>query len=504
MSAIKSVLTVLLTALSLTLVRSTNGMAQVTRIPAPLLIPMVSDTPIGPSTVLVEKDVTLQAGEMRRVFARAEIASSVSTGGGSGNGSVVGAYTLCIGPDGTESQYGGASQNYKGKDTAVGSAYPFPGELALYPLLLFQAPTSGTYKCELLAKAEAGLSALAKSHDELSTTWLQISAADDAGASWWQNLGCDSSGHYNPVTASWCLYLHGASNLQQLYVFGNDGSTAKAWEAPSDAAFVSASDSLMLTTCYYSTGSCTPENSQSWWSRYVLDRGVDGTYVDTHLELIQLDSAHGVCKLTQSAETRAFVDNASHHNMIYHSLANVPVYPGCGSRLFTLRVSAKYVTGLPVKIDGWLWTHAFAFESFKGSAPPIPNLVGLTEGAARTKITASGYTVSSVSSALNAAPAGTVIAQSPSAGVIELSGSAVNFIVSTSGVVVPDLRSLTQSSATNDATSLGLVPRVSFVKDCTNPGEVLSQGPQGGTLVGPGSIVNLTVDSGTPQTCVLK
>jgi hypothetical protein len=441
---------------------------------------------------------------MRRIFGRAEIAG---TTGNSGSGSVVEGYTLCIGPDGTESQRGGASQNYKGKSTPVGPNYPFPGGLALYPLLLFQAPTSGIYTCELLAIAEPGLNAVARAGDGSSTTWLQISAANDAGALWWQNLGCDESGHYDPATASFCLYLDGASSLQQVYVFQNDGSPAKIWQAPGNAAFVSANDSLMLTTCDYGTHSCTADNSQSWSSRYIWDRGVDGTYVDTHLELIQLNSTQGVCKVTQSPEARVFVDNASHHNMIYHSLSNVPVDPGCGSRGFTLRMSVKYVTGLPVKIDGWTWTHAYAFESFSspgGSAPAIPNLAGLTEGVAGTNLTATGYAVGIVSSTLNAAQVGTVLSQSPAAGIIESPGSPVNFTVSTGGVYVPNLLSLPQSSATSAITRLGLVPSISSSRTCVNPGDVLTQGPPAGTLVAPRSTVHITIDSGTYKNCVIK
>jgi PASTA domain len=516
MSNIRNVITNILGGVFLALMLAADLTAQVAPIPAPAFLPMGSDITINSSpyyTVLVGTNVKLAAGEMRRIFGRAEIAS---TTGSSGSGSVVEAYTLCIGPDGTESQLGGAEQNYKGKSTPVGSNYPFPGELALYPLLLFQAPTSGFYTCELRAQAEPGLSAVARAPDGSSTTWLQISAAisgaiggaiSDPGAPWWQNLGCDEFGNYDPASGSWCLYLDGASNLQQLYVFQNDGSPAKAWKAPDDAAFVSASDSLMLTTCDYGTKSCTKDNSQSKWSKYWWDIGVDGTYVDTHLELTQLDAARGVCKVTPSYEQRSFVDNASHHNMIYHSLSNVPVDPECGSRLFTLRMSVKYVTGIPVKIDGWTWTHAYAFESFSspsGSAPAIPNLAGLTEGAASANLTATGYAVGTVSSALNAAPAGIVLSQNPAAGIIESPGSPVNFTVSTGGKYVPDLLSLPQSGATSAITRLGLVPSISSTRACINPGDVLTQGPAAGTLVAPGSTVHITIDSGTYKNCVLK
>lgn len=519
MSNIRNVMTNSLGGVLLALMLATGLTAQVIPIPAPAFLPMGSDViivappPGAPALVLVGTKVKFQAGEMRRIFGRAEIAS---TTGNSGTGSVVTAYTQCIGQDGTASQEGGASQNYKGKSTPVGPNYPFPGELALYPLLLFKAPTSGIYTCDLSATADPGLSAVARASDGSSTTWLQISAAisgptstasNDGGASWWQNLGCDEKGDYDPKTASYCLYLDGASKLQQLYVFQNDGSPAETWKAPDDAAFVSASDSLMLTTCGYHTKACTADNRQGFWSFHLWDRGVDGTHVDTHLELTQLDSSGGVCKVTPSYEQRSYVDNASHHNMIYNSLSNVLVDPECGSHLFTLRLSVKYVTGLPVKIDGWTFTHAYAFESFtspNGRAPAIPNLVGLAEAVAGTDLTATGYAVGTVSSALNAAPTGTVLSQNPAAGIIELPGSPVNFTVSTGGVYLPNLRSLPQSSATSTITGLGLVPSISSTRACINPGDVLTQGPEAGTLVAPGSTVHITIDSGTYKDCVLK
>jgi hypothetical protein len=307
MSNIRNVITNILEGVLLAQMLVTDLTAQVIPIPAPEFIPMGSDViivppPPGPPPFLVGTKVKFQAGEMRRIFGRAEIAS---TTGNSGTGSVVTAYTQCIGP-GTASQEGGASQNYKGQSTPVGPNYPFPGELALYPLLLFKATTSGIYTCGLSIVADPGLSAVARASDGSSTTWLQISAAissatsaaaNDGGASWWQNLGCDAKGDYDPKTASYCLYLDGASKLQQLYVFQNDGSPAETWKAPDDAAFVSASDSLMLTTCGHYTNACTAPNRQGWWSFHVWDRGVDGTSVDTHLELTQLNSAGGVCKV---------------------------------------------------------------------------------------------------------------------------------------------------------------------------------------------------------------
>jgi serine/threonine-protein kinase len=190
---------------------------------------------------------------------------------------------------------------------------------------------------------------------------------------------------------------------------------------------------------------------------------------------------------------------------MYFSLTGVPVYPECGSRQFMLRVLMKYVSGNPVKIDGTRpgesYTNALAINSFYGTALPVPNLISDAEMAAESAIRSAGYVVGTISSTLSASPAGTVISQNPSAGIIELPGSPVDFTVSTGGVIVPKVISLPQSDATSAISARGLVPSVSSSKKCINPGDVLTQNPSAGVLVAPGSTVHITVDSGTPRTC---
>jgi hypothetical protein len=474
--------------------------ASVTPIPEAEFVPMVAPetslTPNGaPDPILAQSRLTLQVGEIRRVFGRVEITSTAT-------GDVwVETYTVCVAPDGTESQRGGAGQNHEGKNTPVGPSYPTEGHLVLYPLLLFKAPTTGTYVCQLRGTSEGPLTAVATSFEGSNTTWLRVSAANDAGAAWWQNGNCDEYGNTNGASApngtpSWCVYLDGASHQLQAYVFDNDGdgTTELLWSAANDAAFVDASDSLMLTTCYQNTGSCTNGNKS----------GSDGTVVDSHLELIQLNAAGADCKVAQSPDQVSAIGTHPHHYMIYHRLLAVPVYPSCGSRTFKLRIYVKYVSGSPVKIDGWTFTHAVAINSFYGTAPAVPNVVGLTESAASNALTASGYAVSIVSKVFSTAPADSVISQYPSAGIIELPGSGVNLTVSTGSVSVPNVLSLPESTATDSISAAGLVPRVSFSQACIDPGTVLTQAPLAGSQVAPSSTVNITVDSGTRTTCVLK
>lgn len=69
-----------------------------------------------------------------------------------------------------------------------------------------------------------------------------------------------------------------------------------------------------------------------------------------------------------------------------------------------------------------------------GAAPAgqvsTPNVVGATQAAATTAITAAGLMVGTVTPVSNAAPAGTVILQTPAAGTLVASGSTVDIVVS--------------------------------------------------------------------------
>jgi hypothetical protein len=493
---------------------SAQLMAQsVTRIPAPKFIPMEADrVGLGGKTdpVLAETSFKMNPGDTWRVFGRVDIVSSTD------GSPLAQGYTECTGPDGFVSQRGDTNQNHGGKN-ASGPSYPFPGELSLYPSLLIKATQAGMYTCRLSAVGNNDLAVVGRDYDGLSTTWLMVSAEADIGGGWWQNLPCDEWGDPSPSAShqyapSSCLYLDGATNQKEIYIFQDDGSPQHLWEAAKDAAFVDASGSLLLTTCHYDTSSCTSDNTEGWWNYIFENPG--GTWVRSHLELLQVEPDGEVCHTTQSRDQITKVGNTPHHYEIYHSMRDVPIYPCNGSRTFRLRLFLKYLSGNPVKIDGSSYgpdastfTHAYAINSSyspDGAAPPVPNLIGLNEDQARESITESGYAVSTVSSSLSTAPAGTVISQNPTNGVINYPGTGVEFTVSTGGATVPNLLSLSERSAISEINALGLVPSVSFSKACINPGDVLTQSPLSGTVVSTGSTVHITVDSGTYKTCILK
>lgn len=514
MSSIRNVLAISVSGAWVALLISTQMLGQSLE-PAPPFekLGLVSDTTIGTSTTttLITGSFFLEAGE-HRLLGRAEITSS-STGN---------VYTQtfvgCTGPDGKSvSPPQGAAENHQGNDFS-GHNYPLQGHLVLQPLLMFNAPTTDTYTCQLTATkgttadpaAGVHMTALGWVNGD-PTTWLEVSGkAEDTGLAF-QDPSCDAKGDATPTAAngfSACLYLAGASNLKQIYVFDNgsegDGSEAQVWFAPPETAFVDASASLMLTSCPHNTSSCPSDDSQSLLNYLEEATTVNGGTVDTHLQVIQLEPDGEPCTTSQTPEERWFVGNAAHHNMHYFSLANVPVYSCNGSRQFKMRISVKYVTGVPLKLDGNTWTHGFLVTSATGTASPVPNVVGLQESIAASSIKNAGYALSTVSYSLNSTPAGTVIDQSPSAGVIENPGSAVTLTLSSGGSVVPNLLGASQSSATSAITALRLTPVLGYSRACINPGEVLTQSPMAGTLLAFGSTVKITIDSGTFKTCVVK
>jgi hypothetical protein len=500
MSNTTNSLSTLLNGVALVLVASTHLMAQVIAIPAPQFVSMT-----GPDVSYSTEEAvnifgysfTFRKNDWARVSSQIEITSSVTSD------VYTSAMITCNGPAGFQSQPSVIGTNHTGKSTPMGVNYPSTGHLVLSPELAFYVPADGVYTCQLAVTNgdQKILTAIARHDNGSPATWFLVSAS--AGPIQLPGFRNDSSGarlqyQCNDLTGTPpCIYLGGASNSLQTYMFDNNASPAQLWEAPSNAAFVDVNATIEFTTCYNKTASCLPAN----W-------GSDGeSVVSTHLEMIQLDTNLGTCKVTQSADITSTIGNDAHYDPIYHTLLDVPVYPGCGSRNFKLRILAKYVSGNPVHLNespSFANTYADIITSYTGRALPMPNLIGLTEGVADISLKNSGYGVGIVSSVLNAAPAGTVLSQYPAAGIIELPGSGVNFTVSTGGVNMPNLLSLSQSSATSEITRLGLVPKVGFQMDCVNPGDVLVQSPQAGTTVTLGSTVTLTVDSGTYKTCKIK
>jgi beta-lactam-binding protein with PASTA domain/N-acetylneuraminic acid mutarotase len=137
----------------------------------------------------------------------------------------------------------------------------------------------------------------------------------------------------------------------------------------------------------------------------------------------------------------------------------------------------------------------------------VPNVVGDTQAAATTAITAAGLTLGTVTtqSSPNVA-SGNVISESPIAGASVSSGSAVNLVVSSgpAQVAVPNVVGDTQAAATTAITAAGLTLGTVTTQSSPNvaSGNVISESPIAGTNVSSGSAVNLVVSSGPAQVAV--
>jgi beta-lactam-binding protein with PASTA domain len=142
-----------------------------------------------------------------------------------------------------------------------------------------------------------------------------------------------------------------------------------------------------------------------------------------------------------------------------------------------------------------------------GEAVAVPNVVGDTQAAATTAITAADLALGAVTMMASATVAsGEVISESPVAGTSVVAGSTVNLTVSSGAgdVTVPNVVGDTQAAATTAITTASLtVGTVTMASSATVPaGDVISQTPAAGASVAAGSAVNLTVSSGTAMDTV--
>ncbi len=131
----------------------------------------------------------------------------------------------------------------------------------------------------------------------------------------------------------------------------------------------------------------------------------------------------------------------------------------------------------------------------------VPNVVGLTQSGASGAFSTAGLLLGSVTQqASTTVTPGNIISETPIAATLVNLGSAVNIIVSSGPpqASVPNVVGLTQSGATGLITGDGLV--IGTVTQQTSAtvtaGNVISESPIAGTLVGVGSAVNLIVSSG--------
>ena len=144
-----------------------------------------------------------------------------------------------------------------------------------------------------------------------------------------------------------------------------------------------------------------------------------------------------------------------------------------------------------------------------GKAPKqvdVPNLVGMTEDAARTAITDAGLKVGTVTPQADPAPAGEVIGQSPPAGQTVNKGSTVDIVVSSGPqqVTVPDVVCESLGKAQSELEKAGFHPVISeetqFNLECPKNGQVAAQDPPGNSSASSGSTVTLIQSTDVPPT----
>ena len=132
----------------------------------------------------------------------------------------------------------------------------------------------------------------------------------------------------------------------------------------------------------------------------------------------------------------------------------------------------------------------------------VPNVEGLTQGAATTTITEAKLTVGTVTQqSSNTVATGNIISQDPTSGSSVAQGSPVNLVISSGPqmVNVPNVEGLTDAATTAIAgakLTVGTVTQQS--SNTVAAGNVISQDPASGSSVAPGSPVNLVISSG-PQ-----
>jgi hypothetical protein len=421
----------------------------------------------------------LVAGESRRVSDR--LGATLS----SSEGAEVDNRIVCLDPVGMPAAQTASGTNHRGSGA---------GELGLMESLLLDAPVTGTYTCQILARTSDGsrtdfvMTAVRGGPPFTTTgTWLRISSADEFGSHAWSNHECNS-----PGTFPTCVYLGGSGTPRGAHVF--TGPDQDVWTAGTDTTEVDVVGTFQITSCPHGTASCV---SSHW--------GDDGINKDrfaefqSFVEFNQLNPDGSVCRMNQSSDPDNgqgvyYIPDSVHHLPVsYHLTA--PVAANCnGSRRFVLDLYIGWWNGNPIKLDNG------GFNVIQGvhgaTTTTVPNVVGISEAQAGTAIRASALKPVTLRPVMNPAPVGTVFAQNSPGGTVEPTGSEVDLTVSLGQTTVPTMLGWDESSAIHAITAAHLaVGQISSINNCVDPGLVQLQNPRGGSLVTPGTSVSITIST---------
>jgi len=129
----------------------------------------------------------------------------------------------------------------------------------------------------------------------------------------------------------------------------------------------------------------------------------------------------------------------------------------------------------------------------------VPALTGLSLDEASRTLSEAQLKLGKRTEKESTRPAGTVLESDPAEGTNVDTGSAVNLVVSSGSVNVPDVRGATQAEATTTLEGAGF--KVLVVKSKTDqspPGVVISQSPKAGNSAALGSTVTITISEALP------
>ena len=429
----------------------------------------ISGTNPTQESTVVSTVLTLSAGESRRITDRLELTLNSD----SDKGAEVNNIIVCLDP---EAQEVGRSSS--------GTNHP-AGPLVLTETLLLRATTAGTYRCELRTyfngPTDHHMTAIRGNSFADTGTWLQVSAANEAGSHEWRPPFCDTRG-----TLDTCQYLGGAGDPRRTIVFDQ----MEQWTATADATDVDLTGEFQFTSCYHGTGSCT---SAHWGDDGILGKEADALIV-TALMFDQLYPDGTVCRSNWGTNRVNFnnyhITNDVHHLPVAY-LLTVPVASVCkGSRTFRVGVDVYWSSGNPVKIDGG---KVNVINYTRSATATVPNVLDTNVLHAESVLRLQGFKPTVEDRVVNPASRGTVLDENPPGGTVAPTGSEVLLAVSLGQAIVPDVSGEPEAKALHLIAAAGLVASLSHPQTCIDPGLVSQQSPAAGAAVAPGSKVSLTV-----------
>ena len=434
--------------------------------------------------VVLTVPVTLQAGQTRRISDQLTVTVTTST--------EVENFVECIDPIHGDPDIG---VNAGGQPAAHNSGTNYltsMHHLSMHASLLFTAPSTGTFLCQVRAHTDAGtLTALAAPSP--GGTWLEVDNFTSDAPLWWQIDTCDTTG-----ADPHCIFLGLPLGHEKHHPVTTTLFEHLGWIAPPDATMADVVAHMQITSCHYDTGSC-PERE---WGDF-HEPGY--AKFRTHLDFIQLDPRNAPCNVTSTPDTEYTISDDVHHLLVDYTPPTVFISATCGgSRRFVLHVVVSWAGGNPVKIDAgsafWFRSATNANVIVRRVVPTttVPPVIGVDQGEVAGHLAGRGLVMGLVTRVASPFRAGIVIAQNSPAETVEPVGSPVNLTISLGpAVTVPDLEGDTAAQATRELTAVGLAVSIEHSAQCTAPGQVIAQTPSAGTSVAPGSTVTITIDSGT-------